>query len=126
MMTHTLERTGGKEAAGGGNIAEIAEITSSSCLATRVRQLSRIITRLYDDALRHLGAARTGAYFSTAPFVGSIVAVVALEADPFVECDRSRVVVVDVEHGDSEARGSQVGEARVEQGPAEPGALRCR
>jgi hypothetical protein len=29
-------------------------------------------------ALRHLGTARTGAYFSTAPFLGSAVAVVAL------------------------------------------------
>jgi drug/metabolite transporter (DMT)-like permease len=29
-------------------------------------------------ALRHLGAARTGAYFSTAPFLGAVVAVFAL------------------------------------------------
>ena len=36
-------------------IAEIAEATSGACLATRVRQLSRIITRVYDDALRPLG-----------------------------------------------------------------------
>ncbi len=33
---------------------------------------------LFVYALRHLGTARTGAYFSTAPFVGSIVAVAAL------------------------------------------------
>jgi len=33
---------------------------------------------LFVIALRHLGTARTGAYFSTAPFVGSIVAVMAL------------------------------------------------
>jgi drug/metabolite transporter (DMT)-like permease len=32
-------------------------------------------------ALRHLGAARTGAYFSTAPFLGAVVAVFAL-GDP--------------------------------------------
>ena len=37
------------------NIAEIAENTSSACLSTRIRQLSRIITRVYDDALRPLG-----------------------------------------------------------------------
>jgi DNA-binding MarR family transcriptional regulator len=37
------------------DIASIAETTGSSCLATRVRQLSRIITRVYDDALRPLG-----------------------------------------------------------------------
>ena len=33
---------------------------------------------LYVVALRHLGAARTGAYFSTAPFLGAAISVVAL------------------------------------------------
>jgi drug/metabolite transporter (DMT)-like permease len=33
---------------------------------------------LYVVALRHLGAARTGAYFSTAPFLGAVVSVIAL------------------------------------------------
>ncbi len=33
---------------------------------------------LFVLALRHLGTARTGAYFSTAPFVGTIVAIVFL------------------------------------------------
>lgn len=33
---------------------------------------------LFVLALRHLGTSRTGAYFSTAPFIGAIVAVVAL------------------------------------------------
>jgi DNA-binding MarR family transcriptional regulator len=37
------------------DIGEIAEATSSTCLATRVRQLSRIVTRVYDDAMRPLG-----------------------------------------------------------------------
>jgi DNA-binding MarR family transcriptional regulator len=37
------------------DIAEIAQTTSSACLATRVRQLSRIVTRVYDDAMRPLG-----------------------------------------------------------------------
>jgi MarR family len=36
-------------------IAAIAGTASASCIATRVRQLSRIITRAYDDALRPLG-----------------------------------------------------------------------
>jgi DNA-binding MarR family transcriptional regulator len=36
-------------------IAEIAEATSATCISTRVRQLSRIVTRVYDDALRPLG-----------------------------------------------------------------------
>ncbi len=37
------------------DVAEIAEQTNGACLATRVRQLSRIVTRVYDDALRPLG-----------------------------------------------------------------------
>jgi DNA-binding MarR family transcriptional regulator len=37
------------------DIGEIAETTAATCLATRVRQLSRIVTRVYDDALRPLG-----------------------------------------------------------------------
>jgi DNA-binding MarR family transcriptional regulator len=36
-------------------IAALADTTSASCIATRIRQLSRIITRVYDDALRPLG-----------------------------------------------------------------------
>jgi DNA-binding MarR family transcriptional regulator len=54
LMTHTLERAA-KEPAIIANITDIAETTSASCLATRVRQLSRIVTRLYDDAMRPLG-----------------------------------------------------------------------
>ena len=34
------------------DLESIATATSESCIATRVRQLSRIITRVYDDALR--------------------------------------------------------------------------
>ena len=37
------------------DIIEIAENTSAACISTRVRQLSRIITRVYDDAMRPLG-----------------------------------------------------------------------
>jgi DNA-binding MarR family transcriptional regulator len=51
IMTQALERQA-KEPA---NMADIAETTSAACLATRVRQLSRIITRVYDDAMRPLG-----------------------------------------------------------------------
>jgi DNA-binding MarR family transcriptional regulator len=36
-------------------VGEIAESTSAACISTRIRQLSRIITRVYDDALRPLG-----------------------------------------------------------------------
>jgi DNA-binding MarR family transcriptional regulator len=51
VMTHTLERKPAESA----NIADIAEMTAGSCVATRVRQLSRIVTRVYDDAMRPLG-----------------------------------------------------------------------
>ncbi len=37
------------------SLSEIAESTAQACLATRVRQLSRIVTRIYDDALRSHG-----------------------------------------------------------------------
>ena len=36
-------------------IGDIAESTSAVCISSRVRQLSRIVTRVYDDALRPLG-----------------------------------------------------------------------
>ncbi len=52
MMTQTLELPPKDTAI---SIGDIAETTSATCLATRVRQLSRIITRLYDDAMRPLG-----------------------------------------------------------------------
>jgi len=42
-------------AATSANIGDIAESTASACISTRVRQLSRIVTRVYDDALRPLG-----------------------------------------------------------------------
>ena len=50
IMPQTLDRRSSDTA-----ISAIAEATSGSCLATRVRQLSRIVTRVYDDALRPLG-----------------------------------------------------------------------
>lgn len=53
-LMHTLERPQSGDT-GGANISDIAETTAATCLATRVRQLSRIITRLYDDAMRPLG-----------------------------------------------------------------------
>jgi DNA-binding MarR family transcriptional regulator len=57
LMTQTLERAAKEpvSVASLAGIVGIAETTSAACLATRVRQLSRIITRLYDDAMRPLG-----------------------------------------------------------------------
>ncbi len=37
------------------DMQDIADTTAATCLSTRVRQLSRIITRIYDDAMRPLG-----------------------------------------------------------------------
>jgi len=51
LMTHTLERKPAETA----SITDIAAMTAGACVATRVRQLSRIITRVYDDAMRPLG-----------------------------------------------------------------------
>jgi DNA-binding MarR family transcriptional regulator len=34
------------------DIGSIASATSEACISTRVRQLSRIVTRVYDDAMR--------------------------------------------------------------------------
>ena len=51
VMTHTLERSPVETT----SIIDIAEATAGTCLATRVRQLSRIVTRVYDDAMRPLG-----------------------------------------------------------------------
>ena len=39
----------------GADLGEIAESATAACISTRVRQLSRIVTRVYDDALRPLG-----------------------------------------------------------------------
>jgi DNA-binding MarR family transcriptional regulator len=41
--------------AGTTEIQDIADTTAATCLATRVRRLSRIVTRVYDDAMRPLG-----------------------------------------------------------------------
>lgn len=51
IMPQTLARAASADT----DMSNIAEATSASCLATRVRQLSRIITRVYDDAMRPLG-----------------------------------------------------------------------
>jgi DNA-binding MarR family transcriptional regulator len=48
MMTPTV-------ATSPAGVAEIAESSSAACISARERQLSRIITRVYDDALRPLG-----------------------------------------------------------------------
>ncbi len=51
IMAETVDRPAAPDI----SIKEIAESTATECLATRVRQLSRIVTRVYDDAMRPLG-----------------------------------------------------------------------
>lgn len=51
IMAETVDRPAANDL----SIKEIAESTATACLATRVRQLSRIVTRVYDDAMRPLG-----------------------------------------------------------------------
>lgn len=51
MNTQALDRAPADKTA----MQDIAHETAAACLATRVRQLSRIITRIYDDAMRPLG-----------------------------------------------------------------------
>lgn len=51
IMAPTPQRVGAAAA----DLHHIADTTAATCLATRVRQLSRIITRVYDDAMRPLG-----------------------------------------------------------------------
>ncbi len=48
VMTPTLERAPA-------SVADIAADTAEACIALRVRRMSRIVTRVYDDALRSLG-----------------------------------------------------------------------
>ncbi|HVY43442.1 MAG: MarR family winged helix-turn-helix transcriptional regulator [Bacteroidota bacterium] len=48
IMTPTMPATHAE-------LAQIAHATTETCIATRVRQLSRIITRVYDDAFRSHG-----------------------------------------------------------------------
>ena len=50
-LTTTIERPNAVT----DDIGDIAAAAASACLATRVRQLSRIVTRVYDDAMRPLG-----------------------------------------------------------------------
>ena len=48
---------------------------------------------LFVFALRHLGSARTGAYFSTAPFMGALLAVVLLSERPSIRLGVAAVLM---------------------------------
>lgn len=69
------------------DIASIAEETSSGCLATRVRQLSRIVTRMYDDALRPLGI--TSSQFTLLTQLGQQDGITAVEIGYTLDIEKS-------------------------------------
>lgn len=69
------------------DIAEIAEQTGGACLATRVRQLSRIITRVYDDAMRPLGI--TASQFTLLTQLGQQDGITAVEIGYSLDIEKS-------------------------------------
>jgi hypothetical protein len=56
----------------GANIPALPEIVAAGIVGFLGYGISLVLFVL---ALRHLGSARTGAYFSTAPFIGAVLAV---------------------------------------------------
>lgn len=82
-MTHTLERTPVETA----SIADIAEMTAGACLATRVRQLSRIVTRVYDDAMRPLGI--TGSQYTLLAQLAARDSITAVEIGHDLDIEKS-------------------------------------
>jgi len=68
-------------------VAKIAEDASSTCIATRVRQLSRIITRVYDDALRPLGI--TASQFTLLTQLAQQDAITAVEIGSTLDIEKS-------------------------------------
>ena len=69
------------------DLERIADITASSCVATRVRQLSRIITRVYDDAMRPLGI--TGSQFTLLTQLASRDGITAVEIGTDLDIEKS-------------------------------------
>src|SRR5262249_37158034 len=60
----------------GGQLPGLLEIASAAMVGFLGYGLS---LALFVISLRHLGAARTGAYFSTAPFLGAVTAITVLK-----------------------------------------------
>lgn len=80
IMTQQLER-------GLATISEIAESTAGMCVATRVRQLSRIVTRVYDDAMRPHGI--TGSQFTLLTQLGARDGITAVEIGQDLDIEKS-------------------------------------
>ncbi len=69
------------------DLERIAETTATSCIATRVRQLSRIVTRVYDDAMRPLGI--TGSQFTLLTQLASRDGITAVEIGYELDIEKS-------------------------------------
>jgi DNA-binding MarR family transcriptional regulator len=69
------------------DISQIAEQTSGACLASRVRQLSRIVTRVYDDAMRPLGI--TASQFTLLTQLGQQDGITAVEIGYTLDIEKS-------------------------------------
>jgi len=74
-------------AAATSDLERIADTTASSCIATRVRQLSRIITRVYDDAMRPLGI--TASQFTLLTQLASRDGITAVEIGGDLDIEKS-------------------------------------
>jgi len=83
VMTQTLEHQPAETA----SIADIAEMTAGACLATRVRQLSRIITRVYDDAMRPIGI--TASQYTLLAQLASRDSITAVEIGHVLDIEKS-------------------------------------
>jgi len=83
IMTQTLEHQPAETA----SIADIAEMTAGACLATRVRQLSRIITRVYDDAMRPIGI--TASQYTLLAQLASRDSITAVEIGHVLDIEKS-------------------------------------
>ena len=69
------------------DLERIADTTATSCIATRVRQLSRIITRVYDDAMRPLGI--TASQFTLLTQLASRDGITAVEIGGGLDIEKS-------------------------------------
>jgi DNA-binding MarR family transcriptional regulator len=69
------------------DVADIAEQTNGACLATRVRQLSRVVTRVYDDAMRPLGI--TASQYTLLTQLGQQDGITAVEIGYSLDIEKS-------------------------------------
>ena len=69
------------------DLERIADTTANACIATRVRQLSRIITRVYDDAMRPLGI--TASQFTLLTQLASRDGITAVEIGGDLDIEKS-------------------------------------